>query len=400
MVLSGIMSASMGIPAPTLAAFSSAEHLAAGDGQADVLTVDDRLISTTRFRIGAAIRSLDDTRLLATLSLGPNSQQKAIATVSRIFDQADACRMRLDMMIGFNNGAALPKLRASLEDIHGANIIDLFTSPENAGEDGEDELHDSPRSNAQRYLIGDARSGMHRIFCVHQEGHPHAAGKNAMLKAISDGAIASMRDGDWKNPPSLVLDLDDDAHLFTNDNPDGNGLARLMEERRLRQVSAIGARMRTVPFFGRDDVSVPDLSASDDERYAFLDRAQREWSAFLPGCASLGDMPMFLATRAVIGSRYPGSITDDIHRTVYIRRSGIPWGIATTALSTNEQRGEDDAQLRRWISGVVGLRQTFGDLPGVGSEWETHMLPRRLKAIVRSVLAEGRVAPMTQHFSW
>jgi hypothetical protein len=366
------------------------------------LAWDDHLMRETREQVQSAVAGWDHDRLLVVMALGRQSEPKARASIPNILEQAEGCGLKVDMVLGLNNGAELPRLREDLDANAESDIQDLHTAASWAGIYGEDRMRAITRVR-EDYLIRDARRSVHRILCVHQLPEPGGAGKNKMLKAVADVSLRSMLEGAWQHPPALTLDMDDDGHLFVEGHPFANPLADLLEEKRLRCWNSIGSRMHTVPFEERDGLSLPRIFAPAHAAYEYLDQAQSGWHPFMPGCASLGATDGFLAARQIIGHRYPGSLCDDVHRTVLLARQTVPWGVSSRVSSTNERREGDVNQLIRWMRGTLALNKAFGKgacLTDPANAGRLHIMPDALTDIIRTIFERKMDLSLDGQSTW
>lgn len=315
---------------------------------------DLQIIDGIQKRVNEAVEVYDHTRMIGLVSVSQSDIPKLRETLLRLLSQLDSQDTKADIFIGLNEDADADVLQSML-DTYRLRQTDLFTLETSQDQFENDQLFDNPSLEGVPYAIENARTDMHRLFFVHQYSSSNSKGKNRMLRILNNAVIQGISSGQWSRPPATTLEFDADSRFYDGMTMDSNGLEILHREKEQRDLEAIGTRWRTVVF----EDGEPNLEAPVSNPYKFIDYSQYHWFRFMVGGGTLGNTDVMTATRWPVSNRYPGSLSDDVHRTMYMSASDRRWGVSDYAFVTNECRNSRE-QVLRWLKGTFGLRHDLG----------------------------------------
>jgi hypothetical protein len=240
-------------------------------------------------------------------------------------------------------------------------------------------VHSSVSFLSRRYDIGDPAGHDHRIVAVHQVPDERTSGKNLMLRTLIDMILSAVISGTWNRVPSLMLECDDDSILFVEDDHLANPIEELIREMRERHLAALGAHWRSARYSmklaGEELYEYPDTSIPLDPMYQWMDFSQQEWARCLVGGGTLGETSLLTAVRWPVCHRYPGSLSDDLHRTIYVDQLREPWDVSRRVAVFNDAKGYQ--QTLRWIRSKLALIEAFGRRP-ILNLYRSNGIPQKL----------------------
>ena len=328
------------------------------------LEVDLRIIRVIREVLASCLQEMDDSRLLVVLSVCKTSKAKLRLMLPRLLGQIERAGLSADILLGLNQDPELTDLFTVLRrKVSTIEHVYSRVVGGGAGEQAQAFVDSEPQSG--KYAIGDPASSGHRMIVVHQEPDSRTRGKNLMLRELNDMTLSAVTSGSWMRVPSRMLECDDDSILFVEGDPSANPIEILIQEMRERHLSAIGAHYRSAKYSlrvgGKELYEFPDTSVPLDPMYRWMDTALKEWVRCLVGGGTLGDTSLLTAVRWPICHRYPGSLSEDLHKTMYIDQLGQPWDVSRRVGAFNQVRGDD--QILRSLRSNTALKAAFGSGP-------------------------------------
>ena len=324
-------------------------------------------------------RDLNDTRrLLDQLQTFPVDQSKVVVVIAvggkdgdRLLANSLRPQLRgaaeagvgIEFLIGANNGEELPRCRRILRSLDLEVQIARCQNPSS-------ELDSCPTLDldGRDFLLRDAPHN--RATLVHQSHHPWNAGKPRALRDLYGLILRSMRAG-W-TPPAYLFASDAETRLVDlreGDPSEPNSALRLLleelEANPSRSLVGTVIRFARFPDVGDDLLEPsPDSIVPPIQLFLNLVHGWRCGYRWLPGSGTLGRTSTLVSILHTIVSRYRSPKIEDVQTTVLADQLGLDWAICQRVCSLNRCGSPQDAdgtsQMKRWISGCLGLRRCYG----------------------------------------
>lgn len=375
----------------------------------------------------AAAGGWDDDSLLAVVTGAASSELFLPYTVPLVLRQARSRGLRVDLLIGLNNGWRCDAVLAGLAEAPDVSLLRLQTTPKTALHAPGWVVAEADPATPWRFTPHDGR---HRILAVQQQCGPLSAGKDLMLLDLFAGLIEPNIEQGWRAPrTTLVFDAET---VFSEHTPDagfepelqrarallqahhGNpvaagmamlaeagtqatprstgagadlaspGLARLIDEWRADRLDALGPLTRFCAFGARREFrGAGILLPTPGQAISALHRVYNAGCGVLEGCHCLSGAATLAKTEVLAGilgvvlRRYPDVYAEDAFFTVLAERAGLRLSLSRGVEFSNRcpQRDEQVGsppqpawmlQFVKWYRGFVQVQALYGAAPCAG----------------------------------
>ena len=344
-----------------------------------------------------ASQKTDDQTLLAILSAVPKSENLLLTTVPHLIDSAEKAGKGVFLVIGCNQGQGFSNLHRALSKRSDCNVIEYNAMgrkyPELYGPFRHVADNCVSRKGEMVFKFPEISGSKHTIVICGQEKNSLSAGKSKMLDDIFGFVVDSIFNG-W-TPPKNLLMLDDDTRLVSR----GSGRKPVVSNLALKslldtsvqagEMALVGARWLMTPFESSENGLHPTFLNSPLPHYGEFESLQgKKGFQFLVGGTILGDTIALTALYRQVCS-YVASTMEDFHLTAIAKAAGYEITIPEDISSANFIHADSSratGQLTRWMRGIVGLENLYGQ-EALKSIFDTTNLSQALGELYREAKA-------------
>ena len=322
----------------------------------------------------------DETRILGVIAVGKGAEAFLPYTIPKIITQLSEVGVKIDIIIGLNNGFECPYAISRFALIENIRLIHLYTGAR-VGRNVASTIFDNPELKGEPYCLKTYKEAetTNRIFLLHQKQGKYTAGKMRVLGDIYQLLLNCIDDG-W-TPPEFTIVFDAESIFLENAseiNLHSNGLKLLIKKLvNNPEIDILGVRLKQSIYSKQDDnsehgVLIPDFSRLVPPVPFFLNLVHGRYRklSWKPGPGTIGKTDLIISLLLVITKKY--SVADDSFTTVLAYHAGFKGGIYTDVVVTDRspdlaevtsdqpQKLAWEKKIVRWIADRNTLERNYG----------------------------------------
>jgi hypothetical protein len=374
------------LPSEQTSKFLKNEKVTLREKQDRALEADIKSVLSYREWINYKTNNLlDNTRILGIVAAAKGGENYLPYTIPKIIQQISEIGMKVDIVIGLNNGFECPTVINSFTLLPEVQVIHLYTG-EKIANNIPAIIFDNSMCEGEPYYITniEPQQSQHRIFVFHQKQGEYAAGKIRVLGDIYGSLLLESIDNGWI-PPGILITFDAESQFlveqkYSSIELNSNGLKIVVNHlKKYPKIDILGTRNKFAVYqkslLNGIEILIPNMKEQVPPIQWFIDIHHGRFSGFKykPGGGTFGKTDVMVSLLLVISEKYPGVRCEDTHLTVLAQYAGFLGDILLDVISLNRTPSMTDMtmeqppkkawieQMYRWVASIYGLKLLYGE---------------------------------------